>query len=195
MSSDELAKLGFHFEPAFDHLLELELKSGADISALSSDEASIVRSVIRAKACDAALVSRRNTTVGVMDWPAIRSFCIPFLIPCVHTTILGNPNASASVLSAGDVRILEVCEVTTNEQLGEANLGSLTNTIIRNVEGSTPSFKFPKEDFVNLQKRIELWKIQARLLNQHRGWKLGPTEPGKFRPDFSARSRQASSTS
>ncbi len=187
MSSDELAKLGFQFEPAFEHLLELELKSGAKVAQLSNDEASIVRSVIRAKASDAALVSRRNTTVAVIDWPTIRSFCIPFLVPCVHTTILGNPNASASVLTAGDVRTLEVSEITTNEQLAEADLADLTGTIMQKVEGSTPGFKFPKEDLVLLRRRIELWKIQARLLNKNQAWNLDPAGIGKFRPEFSTR--------
>jgi hypothetical protein len=165
--TNELRTLGFRFDSTLERLLELELKSGFATARFSPTEEVVVRSIVLAKACDAALLFRRSTIVNVLDWQAIRSFCIPFVVPCSKTTILENPNASASVLTAGDVRILEVSEITTNEQLSEASPAKLATTIEGKVERSAPRFHFEKEDFISLQMRIELWKLQAHLLRNH----------------------------
>jgi hypothetical protein len=192
VSSDELAKLGFQFDPAFDHLLELELRNAMEVAQFSADEVAVVRSIMRAKACDAALLSTGNTNVGVTNWLAVRDFCIPFVVPCARTTILGNPNASASVLTAGDVRILEVSEITTNEQLASTDAEKLAARIVETVERSVRQFNFPKDLFQILQKRIELWKIQASLL-WSRQFAANTSGFGEFGPNFqtgpSARTR------
>jgi len=157
--------MGFRFGPGAEEIHHRKLLEASARTNLPAPEIDTAGSIILVKACDFA-ASRGSKTVLDRDVYRAWSWCIPFIWPCLHSTILTNPQASASVLKPSDVRLLELAGIKTNAELAESDTDKVTDRILSRTVGLARAPHAAKEVNI-LRKRVQLWQLQASILSDY----------------------------
>ncbi|MGI0012403.1 MAG: hypothetical protein ACREBU_03015 [Nitrososphaera sp.] len=157
-----IEKMGFRFEKDFDAGLSREVSRLATRGKLTPVQRELLKSIILAKASDIAILEGRKT-VKVDDVRSLIKLCIPFIF-CFKSSILENPDVTASVLTAADVHSLDSIGITQNRELASANAQKIAKKVITDLIG-TPRTGPNLGLTVNLlATRVMLWKLIASLL-------------------------------
>src|SRR6188472_3173147 len=158
-----LGELGFTFEKGLqDQIENLSYEAGKQSKFSDETVEQVIKPIIAFKISDVALLNKR-TEVKQEDLGIVRGVCLRVIV-CLRSSVIENPNVSASVLTSTDQRQLEIIGINKNDQLVNTPLDEIVNKTVKHISDSVPNFKISNEEVDLLKTRVKLWKYEAGVL-------------------------------
>lgn len=158
----KLQNMGFKINDEVKDRLDKLASEASKNAELTEKETEVFRKVILSKSADMALINGRSEII-LSDLDVASLICVPVFKPCVKSTLIKNPNVTASVLTPGDARILEIIGITKNVDLANTSADEIVDKMIDQIQTQRTGKVTESEKNV-LLKRAEIWIEEANLL-------------------------------
>jgi hypothetical protein len=155
-SEKEVMGLAVHSE--FVDQLTKEIDDAVKEGNIKRDQMNAIKRIILYKAADWAILNRKED-IASEEIEGLKRTCWDFIRICMRSTVLDNSNITACVLTSWDTQMLNDIGITKNSQLANAS----AEKIVSMFESHFPKFKIDRNFF---KRRAEIWKEEAKVLNQ-----------------------------
>jgi hypothetical protein len=167
MSTDfnkkRLNDIGFILESGEEDLSMMAMETKRDFK-LSDQEMEMLTPILMYKAADLASRDGRNN-ITEEDFKKLRILCAPHFV--CWKSLLNNSDIRSLVVSPPDDVLLEGIGIRSISQLLTDSSTNITKRAIDHLRHTTPDIEIEPKEIALMEKRVELWKVQAELLSEN----------------------------
>jgi hypothetical protein len=162
----KIIEMGFKIDEKFIRDLDNEIKIVSEKNYLTNEEIKTIEPIMMYKAADMAIVDEKDNIITPDILFGLKKWCGRFFILiCLRSSILKNPDITAAVLTSQDAHLLNIVGINQNSQLSKISTDEINERITDHIIKINPQFKLDTKDEENLHKRIQIWKEEAMILD------------------------------